>query len=85
VNGLRLFATFALLQCGYFVLLVVNIRAVAHAQYAAAVVTDGLICLCGWTLLKKIVAADGVASRCGYITGGMAGSALGIWLTRVWG
>ena len=82
---MRSFSVFALLQCCNFILLVVNIRAIAHVQYVWAIATDGLICLLGWTLLRKIASAEGWASRAGYVCGGMIGSFVGIWITRVWG
>jgi hypothetical protein len=82
---LNAFLIFALLQTLNFVLLVVNIRAIAHVQYGWAIATDGAICLLGWTLLKKITEAKGWHARAGYVCGGMVGSFLGIWITRVWG
>ena len=79
------FATFAALQALNFVLITVNYRAVAHQQYAWAIVTDGVICLLGWSLLKRVMDAQGWPARSGYIVGGMVGSAAGMYLTRVWG
>lgn len=82
---MRAFFAFALLQAVNFLLITVNYRAVAHVQYPYAILTDGAICLLGWTLLKKITEAKGWAARAGYVCGGMVGSFLGIWVTRVWG
>lgn len=82
---MRPFLFFAFLQATNFLLITINYRAVAHVQYVWAALTDGAICLLSWTLLKKIASADGWPSRIGYACGGMGGSILGIWLTRVWG
>lgn len=79
------FTVFAAMQSINFVVITVNYRAVAHQQYAWAIATDGMICLLGWSLLKRLTEANGWLARGGYICGGMAGSALGMWLTRVWG
>lgn len=79
------FATFAALQGISFVVAVVNIRALAHLQYGWAVLTDGLICWLGWTLFQKLKEANSTPAKVGYIVGGMAGSLVGMWVTRVWG
>lgn len=79
------FATFCGLQTLAFVLAVVNIRALAHLQYAWAVVTDGLICLLGWMLFKKMQEASSNIARAGYVIGGMLGSIIGMWVTQQWG
>jgi len=84
-NLWRPFVNFAALQTAYFVACVVNIRALAHLQYGWAVLTDGLICLMTWTIVKKIGEANNLASRIGYVVGGMIGSLLGMWITSIWG
>ena len=81
----RAFLTFMALQALNFVLITVNYRAVAHEQYEWAILTDGVICLLGWSLLKRLTGADGWWARGGYVCGGMIGSAAGMYLTRVWG
>lgn len=82
---MRPFLLFAALQATNFLLITVNYRAVAHVQYVWAALTDGIICLLSWTLLKKISEASGWSARIGYACGGMGGSLLGMWLTRIWG
>ncbi len=82
---MRTFLTFFSLQGMNFLLLVCNIRAVAHQQYAWAVITDGVICAVSWTLLQHRLACDSMIAKAGFITGGMVGSLLGMWLTKVWG
>ncbi len=82
---MRIFLTFFGLQGMNFILLVVNIRAVAHSQYLWAVLTDGLICAVSWTLLQHRLACDSMVAKAGFILGGMIGSLVGMWLTRIWG
>ncbi len=82
---MRTFSTFFILQGVNFLLLVCNIRAVAHQQYFWAVVTDGVICAVSWTLLQHRLACDSVVAKAGFILGGMVGSLAGMYLTRIWG
>lgn len=79
------FGLFFGLQGTNFLLIVVNMRAAAHLQYTMAALTDFLICLLSWTLLKKITEAQGWSAKLGYAFGGTCGSLLAMWLTRVWG
>ena len=79
------FALFAALQFLNFLVLVINIRAISHEQIAAAIVTDGLACVLGWTLIKRVSQASSWPARVGYVAGGMSASWVGIWLTRTWG
>jgi hypothetical protein len=76
---------FFLIQVVDFVIVVINFRAVTHLHYTVAVITDGIICALGWTFLKKLKEEDGKEARAGFILGGMVGSLLGMYLTRVWG
>jgi hypothetical protein len=80
----RPFTTFMGLQALNFILITVNYRAVAHEQLFWVIASDGVICLLSWTLLKRLTEASGWPSRSGYVCGGMVGSAIGMWLTRVW-
>lgn len=81
----KVFLTFAFLQALSFVVQVVNIRALAHLKYKWAVLTDGLICLLGWTILRYMIKNDSIPALAGYLTGGMIGSFLGMWISRAWG
>jgi hypothetical protein len=81
----RSFAKFAALQSVNFVIAVANIRALAHLQYGWAVLTDGLICILMWTIIKNIGEAKDPYAKVGYVIGGMVGSLVGMFLTQMWG
>lgn len=83
---MRTFLTFFILQVINFILLVTNIRALAHLQYTMAVLTDGLICFMSWTVFKAMQRdVNSWAAKVGFISGGMVGSLLGMYITRRWG
>lgn len=82
---IREFTLFFCLQGFNFLLLVCNIRALAHTQYVWAVTTDGIICAVSWTLLQHRLKCDSLVAKAGFILGGMAGSLAGIYVTRMWG
>jgi hypothetical protein len=81
----RSFAKFGALQSVNFVIAVANIRALAHLQYGWAVLTDGLICILMWTIIKQIGEARDPYAKVGYVLGGMVGSLVGMWITNMWG
>ncbi|HUR19847.1 MAG TPA: hypothetical protein VMZ90_03510 [Vicinamibacterales bacterium] len=71
-------------QAFNFLLIVVNIRACAKGLILAAVVTDFLICVLGFTLIRLIADAGTPTEVLAYALGGSSGSALAIWVTRRW-
>lgn len=63
-------------------LLVVNFRAVAHANYLWSGVTDFAIASFSFFVIKKIAKSDDSFHLwLGYSLGGLVGSFLGIWLS----
>ena len=81
---MRTFLTFAGLQAVAYVVLVSNLRAISSLNYPVAAGTEALYLLIQWTVLRRIVAAEGIAAKLGYITGGTLGTLLAMWLTRGW-
>lgn len=82
---MKQFFAFMVVQFVSYLNLTINFRAIAHEQYAFAVVTDGLACILGYTIVKLV---NGDKSRWGIVgmtAGGMCAAVVGIWLTRAWG
>lgn len=72
---------FCFIQSG---IITVNFRAVAQANYVATFVTDMLLFMNGFYIVKRIVDAKTVAAQIGYAFGGSCGSILAIYLSKVW-
>jgi hypothetical protein len=64
-----------------FLLITVNYRMVAQGSYLGTAVSEVGILLLGWTLIRKVSQSDRWQDRVGYVTGGLAGSMLGLLLT----
>lgn len=65
-----------------YTLLVLNFRAVAHADYFWSGLTDFVIASFGFFVIKKIAKSDDSFHLwLGYALGGLAGSFVGIWLS----
>lgn len=82
---MSVFWTFAGLQALAYFVLVANIRAIAHLNYPAAVLTESSYLFIQWTVVRRVVVAESPLAMAGYIVGGTAGSLLSMWLTRGWG
>ncbi len=65
-----------------YLLLIYNYRAVAQGRYIESIISDGLIAAMGFSMLKKIGAANTVEERIAFITGGIIASGVGIWITK---
>lgn len=79
------FLTFGALQFISYLNLTINFRAIAHEQYAFAVVTDGVACFLSYTVVKRIAGDKSRWGLVGLILGGSFAALVGIWLTRTWG
>lgn len=65
-----------------YTLLVINFRAVAHANYLWSGVTDFAIASFSFFVIKKIAKSDdSLHLWLGYSFGGLGGSFLGIWIS----
>lgn len=76
---------FAALQFVSYLNLTINFRAIAHEQYVFACLSDGVACILGYTIVKRV---SGDKSRWGVVgmtVGGMGAAVVGIYLTRTWG
>lgn len=82
---MKTFFRFAVLQSTAYLILVANIRAIAHLDYGVAAMTESLYLLVQWTVLRRILSTESHAARAGYIVGGTCGTLLAMWLTRMWG
>ncbi len=79
------FCMFAALQFVSYLNLTINFRAIAHEQYAFAVVTDGLACWLSYTVVRRIAGDKSRWGLAGLMLGGSIAALVGIWLTRSWG
>lgn len=68
----------------YFTVLVINIRAIATANYMGAVLTDVAASAILFFLVRQIGDAKSYMALLGMMTGGGLASWSGIWLTRHW-
>jgi hypothetical protein len=72
------------LQLINYTLLVVNYRAVAQAHYFWSAVSDFVIASFSFFVIKKIATSDNTFHGwLGYALGGLFGSILGIWLSKI--
>jgi len=71
------------LQLTNYTLLVVNYRAVAQAHYFWSAISDFIIASFSFFVIKKIATSENsVHGWLGYALGGLAGSILGIWVSK---
>jgi hypothetical protein len=65
-------------------LLCINYRAVAQAHYFQSAVSDFAIATLGYFVIKRIANSDNSLHQwLGYSMGGVVGSIVGIWLSKV--
>lgn len=67
-----------------YTLIAFNTRVVSAGKYIPTVITDALIAIVGFFLVKEI-AVGGMGDLAWYVAGGMAGGATGIWASKKWG
>lgn len=67
-----------------YVMLVINMRAVAQGQYVVAVISDGIIALISFLVLRRIIkSTDEPHQWAGYTVGSMIGSVVGIYVSKM--
>ena len=72
---------FALMALNYG-LIAINMRMVARGSYLGTAWSDAVIAVLGFTLIRQIAETDALVAQFGYVSGGVCGSMLGLWLTR---
>lgn len=72
-------------QAAQYLILTINFRAIAHAQYAAAGTTAALAAVLAYFIVRRVVHDDSRWGLAGMISGGALADMAGIWLTRSWG
>lgn len=78
------YAVLFLGQALNFLLIVINIRACAKGKMLMTIVSDFVICVLGFWLIRLIATAGTWGEVMAYAAGGACGSALAITLTRRW-
>ena len=63
-------------------LVCINMRMIARGSYLGTAWTDAAIAGLGFTLIRSVASADALGAQLGYVSGGVCGSLLGLWLTR---
>jgi hypothetical protein len=72
------------IQIVSYSLLCINFRAVAQAHYVQAAISDFTIATLGYLVIKKLANSDNSLHQwLGYSLGGVVGSVLGIWLSKI--
>lgn len=83
IDTLRTFMLFFALQFVSYLNLTINIRAIAHEEYAVAVVTDSIAPLIAWTMIRHIGAERHTrVGMAAVAAGGGIATVVGIWLTQ---
>lgn len=74
------------LQTFYSFILCVSWRALAVGDYLWTGVTDAILLILSFSIIKRVMSAEGVLDRIAYVVGGVVASLLSIWFTKaVWG
>jgi hypothetical protein len=82
VSKPREFVYFFAAQCLNFALVTWNIRSLALGWWGSMVISDVLISVLGFTLIKKIAEAKSTTAMIGYAVGGACGSLLAVFVTK---
>lgn len=81
---MRNFLLSAIVQYISYVVLTINFRAIADAQYLFAGGTAMLAAFLSYTIVRRVVKDETWATVFGMMVGGGCGDMSGIWLTRAW-
>ena len=79
---IRTFGLFFGLMFINYCLNAINFRMIAKGHYVGVGVTDAAIALFGFTLIQHVATANTLYAQAGYVTGGVCGSLVGLWLTK---
>jgi hypothetical protein len=82
---MNLFLTFFAIQFVQYLLVTINMRAVAAGKYVWTAVTDATFAGFGFLLIQKVAETHSHGAWAGYVAGGIVGSQVGIWVSkRLW-
>lgn len=80
---MRTFVVFFALQFTLYLLVTLNIRAIAQARSVWTILTGTLISAAQFWIIRKVgTSADNSIAWLGFVVGGAVGSFLGIWLSK---
>lgn len=77
------FARFFAIQFVMYGLITWNYRMVAQANYAGIGLSDGIIAYLNFSVIKKVGEAKSRHAHAGYVLGGIVGSVLAAYLTKL--
>jgi len=66
-----------------YALIAYNMRVLAAGKYTATVISDGIIAVVGFTILKSVAQAETWSELVFYTLGAMAGGVTGIWISKI--
>ena len=82
---MKAFWTMAALQGCQYLVLTINFRAIAHAQYAAAGATAAIAAVLAYTIVRRVTKDESRWGLAGMVFGGSIADMVGIYITRMWG
>jgi len=71
------------LQFVYYFVATWNLRVVAQAHFVSIAISDAGLAAVNFTLIQRISKAESNMARLGYVVGGVAGSLLATFLTKL--
>lgn len=84
MTRLQTFLLFFTIQFVNFGIWVLDVRFVSQANYTLAVISDALYCTLNFALIRKIAQTEETwTGYLGYTLGGVAGTIVGIWLSKL--
>ena len=82
-SSLASFGLFFALMFVNYGLLCINMRMGARGHYLGTASTDAAIAVLNFTLIRWVASTDALVAQVGYVCGGVCGSMLGLYLTRL--
>jgi hypothetical protein len=78
----RTFFVFFGLMFANYALNAINFRMIARCSYVGTAWSDAAIAVLGFTLIRHVASTEAMVAQLGYVSGGVCGSLLGLYLTR---
>lgn len=73
-----------LLMLANYLIIAVNMRALAHVRWAWIAATDVGICVLNFAIIPRVATAQTYGEMAGYTVGGTLGALAGVWLSQHW-